>query len=69
MSEAVWVRCATCGRSKAPRGRSVPMEMYGALCTSNSPACAGYEDDPQPDCRWPGEAVCGPGCTKGGEDK
>lgn len=54
--------CRRCGKRKAPTGRSVPMEMSGALCHDG---CCGYRDDPMPDCRWPGEETCGPGCTRG----
>jgi len=68
---ANWVTCATCGRHKAPRGRSVALEMYGTLCEGQfaetylgRPGCPGYNEEPRPDCRWPGEAICGPGCNK-----
>ena len=29
--------------------------------------CEGYRMQPQPECRWPGEESCGPGCTRGVE--
>lgn len=61
----VQVVCTTCHRTKAPRGRSVPMAMAGSLCDSD---CSGYYKPPDPDCRWPGEKTCGPGCTRGGSD-
>lgn len=50
---AVWVLCRRCGLPKAPRGRSVPAAMYGGLCGADR--CPGYDQNPQPDCRWPGE--------------
>ena len=58
---ATWVQCALCGKDKAPIGRSVPLMMCGNLCDDE---CSGYRSDPKPDCRWPGEETCGPGCTK-----
>lgn len=59
---AVWIYCVVCERAKKPLGRSAPMEMCGSLCDDE---CRGYRSDPQPDCRWPGEESCGPGCTRG----
>jgi hypothetical protein len=44
--------CQRCKRRKAPRGRSVAMEMQGALCDYD---CTGYREDPQPGHLWPGE--------------
>ena len=73
MSVATWVTCATCGRNKAPLGRSIPLEMHGTMCVgvmalygARRPreGCAGYYDAPRPECRWPGEEQCGPGCNK-----
>lgn len=61
----VEVECSLCHRTKAPRGRSVALAMAGSRCDSD---CAGYWLPPDPDCRWPGESVCGPGCTRGGDD-
>ena len=61
MARADWVICAKCDRSKAPLGRSVPMPMSGTLCDDG---CPGYRADPKPECRWPGEYACGPGCTR-----
>jgi hypothetical protein len=55
-------RCIVCWRSKKPMGRSSPLEM--SLCDDD---CHGYREDPQPTCRWPGELVCGPGCSWGEE--
>ena len=48
------VRCATCRRMKAPRGRSVPVGKAGrtVLCTFE---CPGYYDNPQPPHLWPTE--------------
>jgi hypothetical protein len=57
------VECADCGRSKKPIGRSSPLEM--SLCDDE---CDGYRKDPYPDCRWPGEESCGPGCMRGVRD-
>lgn len=60
---ATRVVCARCGRDKAPVGRSIPLPMCGgALCERD--LCSGYAEEPFPDCRWPGEEVCGPGCTR-----
>lgn len=65
-SRAVWIYCAKCGKAKAPVGRSVALEMTSGLCRRD--ACKGYDAEPKPDCRWPGELTCGPGCTKGDAD-
>lgn len=62
----VQVECVVCHRTKAPLGRSVALAMAGSRCDSD---CEGYYLAPQPDCRWPGERVCGPGCTRGGDDE
>lgn len=59
---AEYVYCIRCGKPKAPRGRSVAMEMYSGMCHSDD--CAGYNEEPEAECRWPGELVCGPGCTR-----
>ena len=55
-------RCAECGRTKAPIGRSVPLGMSGSMCDRD---CAGYLDFPRPDQLWPGElqSEFGYGCT------
>lgn len=59
MSASVgYVYCGTCQRPKKPLGRSLPLEMN--MCTDD---CFGYRRDPTPDCRWPGEESCGPGCS------
>lgn len=47
------VQCARCGKTKAPVGRSVPVAMYGAYCTSD---CSGFHDEPLPSNLWPGES-------------
>lgn len=57
-----YVYCAECGLPKAPLGRSVAMEMANSMCDFE---CPGYQLDPKPDCRWPGEEFCGPGCMRG----
>jgi hypothetical protein len=44
--------CAVCGRRKAPRGRSVPLEMANGLCTD---VCEGYQQAPKPGHLWPDE--------------
>jgi hypothetical protein len=50
---ACWtpVRCATCGKTKAPIGRSVPLDSY--LCDSD---CPGWRALPFPPHLWPSEA-------------
>jgi len=44
--------CLTCRLTKAPRGRSVPMECVNGYCTSD---CSGYYEHPLPPTKWPGE--------------
>ena len=46
------VDCTVCGMRKAPRGRSVPLEMANGMCGWE---CPGYAQDPKPDDLWPGE--------------
>lgn len=47
-------RCAVCGRTKQPEGRSAPGES--SYCTHE---CKGYHMDPTPGHLWPGElAMC-----------
>lgn len=46
------VICLTCQRHKAPRGRSVPMEIANGMCDHE---CAGYAQHPVPGDLWPGE--------------
>ena len=41
--------CTTCHKSKAPCGRSVPMEMVASLCNSD---CEGYNQRPVPSSYW-----------------
>ena len=45
--------CMVCAMEKAPRGRSIPVPLSDALCTSN---CAGYYADPRPGSLWPHES-------------
>jgi hypothetical protein len=49
------------------------MAMNGDLCVATlalygarrpREGCDGYNEEPRPDCRWPGELICGPGCNK-----
>ena len=54
--------CVVCQRRKAPIGSSVPREMSSSLCSVD--ICDGWEDDPRPECRWPGEQTCGPYCDR-----
>ncbi len=53
--------CVHCGLRKKPIGRSAPLEMANSFCDFD---CDGYSKDPEPDCRWPGEEKCGPGCDR-----
>jgi hypothetical protein len=46
--------CSTCGRAKAPVGRSVPGEAAAGICTSTN-RCPGYYEEPKPCDLWPGE--------------
>jgi hypothetical protein len=46
------VRCAKCGHTKQPRGRSAP--MYSSFCDGYT--CDGYGQDPQVGDLWPGES-------------
>ena len=48
----VSVGCVTCGRTKAPRGRSVARASYGSYCDHD---CEGYALDPCPGSLWLGE--------------
>ena len=45
-------KCTVCGMHKAPRGRSVPMEMSSGYCPYE---CSGNALDPRPGHLWPGE--------------
>jgi hypothetical protein len=44
------VDCRVCGRTKAPVGRSVPVEL--PMCDDD---CPGYRSAPLPSSLWPGE--------------
>lgn len=46
------VQCATCGRTKAPIGRSVPLAAAGGYCDDG---CSGYDNEPRAGHLWPGE--------------
>ena len=48
-----YVRCKLCGKNKKPIGRSMPPEMHGTMCTSDT--CKGYYDKPEASMLWPGE--------------
>jgi hypothetical protein len=48
------VECARCHKTKAPRGRSVPLPMAGGLCDMD---CEGYYEDPKPGHLWPSEEL------------
>ena len=48
------VECVRCGRTKAPRGRSVPLPMAGGLC---DPDCPGYAEKPMAGHLWPDEEL------------
>lgn len=47
----VEVECAVCHRTKAPRGRSVPLGM--SHCNND---CVGYQREPFSGSLWPGES-------------
>lgn len=55
------VRCSTCGRTKAPHGRSVSPET--PMCDEE---CPGYREEPRPDQLWPGEKCAPPLCQHAG---
>lgn len=48
----VWPTCTTCGHSKAPHGRSLPLEMCNGYCDRD---CPGYHQPPEPGHLFPGE--------------
>lgn len=48
-----YVICDTCGREKAPVGRSTPPVLAADYCDSDT--CEGYYDDPRPQDLFPGE--------------
>ena len=49
----IHVNCTTCGRTKAPHGRSVPLVGGSSYCTPDD--CDGYSEAPLAGCLWPGE--------------
>lgn len=52
----ILVRCSVCGKRKAPRGRSVPLELNWSMCTSEPiDECPGYRQAPLPGDLWAGE--------------
>ena len=53
MKQGISVKCATCGRRKAPHGRSIPDMIHSGYCSRED--CPGYDEDPKPGCLWPGE--------------
>lgn len=53
MTTGLEIRCTTCGRAKAPRGRDVPAGMHETYCTTTT--CADYGAEPRPGFLWPGE--------------
>jgi hypothetical protein len=46
--------CTVCGRRKAPRGRSVPLEAATGYCTTGG-ECRGYGELPYAGHFWPEE--------------
>ena len=58
MSRVIGTRvvCRTCGYPKAPRGRSVPMEMATSMCSWE---CPGYDQEPNVGQLWPDETADG----------
>lgn len=58
MRIGISVTCRHCGRTKAPRGRSVPDAMYRSYCqgyTIDGGGCIGWPDEPKMGDLWPGE--------------
>lgn len=53
MRVGISVECAACGRTKAPRGRSVPHEIANYLCSHYD--CEHFYEEPFPGDLWPGE--------------
>jgi hypothetical protein len=53
MKVGISVECTRCGRTKAPRGRSVADAVYNSMCTHDQ--CEGYYEEPKPGDLWPGE--------------
>ena len=56
------VACRTCGKTKAPVGRSVALETATSYCDDD---CPGYRQEPKPDPLWPGEVCAPPLCPHG----
>jgi hypothetical protein len=54
MRVGIKVICKTCGKPKAPHGRSVSPLTYPSWCTSE---CEGYNDAPYAGCLWPRETA------------
>lgn len=54
MRIGIAVRCEICGKTKAPRGRSIPIMRHSDFCSSGS-NCPGYRSEPFPGDLWPGE--------------
>lgn len=52
MKQGIAVRCAVCGMTKQPHGRSAPFGSF--YCADD---CSGYDQDPKPGCLWPGETA------------
>jgi hypothetical protein len=63
MKVGISVECTVCKRTKAPRGRSVPMARANSMCDHE---CPGYWLDPKPGDLWPGESAMdfGYSCTE-----
>lgn len=53
MKRGINVYCVVCKRSKAPRGRSLPHQVYDSYCNRDN--CIGYDHDPFPGDLFPGE--------------
>jgi hypothetical protein len=53
MRVEIVVRCARCGRPKAPIGRSVPVATWNGWCTNDQ--CEGYSEPPFVGSLWPNE--------------
>lgn len=47
-----WPACTVCGKTKAPIGRSLPLEACGGYCDDD---CPGYRQAPRPGHLFPGE--------------
>ena len=56
------VECRVCHKTKAPRGRSVPLAM--SLCDHD---CPGYQQAPSPGSLWPNETSDDFGYPVGGD--